>query len=774
MSHQNRRFLLLIVYSALALPFMVYGALRTLASNSNSPIDWVTHEFPARRTYDEFRDAFGNGDAVVLSWDGCTVDEPRLDRLVRRLEQSRAFRDADGRSCFERIVSGRAVWHEFLAPPLSLPAEAARRRLGGTILGPDGRTTCVTITFTPAGVARRAELVPAIRAAVRKCCGVAADDCRLAGPVIDGLAVDIASQQTMDRFALPSAILSVIVCWLSIRSWRAALMVFAVAAYSQAAALALVHYAHDQMNALLIIMPPLIQVVAIAGGIHLVNYYFDAARTHGPVEGAHQALRMGWLPCVLSSGTTVLGLGSLAASGLVPIRSFGIYAAAGVALMTGLQLALIPGLFALWPLRSLKREPADQSGPAGGGWRWFTEFLSRRHVAVTTLGFAAMLGLGWGIQWVRTSVRIETLFARDSKVLQDYRWLEQHVGPLVPIEIVLRCTPDSGLSLREQLSLAAKIEREIAQLPEVGGTLSAVDFLPQFHRPPQLPPPAFLALVDEALERQVPSLENAHCVRREGGTCEWRITAHVSALADTDYGNFLKVVGGKVEPLLLDAAGNKRPGTSTTCTGIMPLVHEIQRQLLSDLFASYLSALVLITLTMTVAQAGILTGLVAMVSNVFPTLLLFGLLGWLRVPMDIGTVMTASVALGLAVDDTLHYLTFFRENLDRGMTIEASVLSAYRHCGPAMIQTSLTCGLGLLVFAFSDFLPTSRFAWMMVSLIATALAGDLVLLPALLLGPAGRLFLAVPASGTEETCGLVESTAAQSRTETGSFARKAA
>ncbi len=78
----------------------------------------------------------------------------------------------------------------------------------------------------------------------------------------------------------------------------------------------------------------------------------------------------------------------------------------------------------------------------------------------------------------------------------------------------------------------------------------------------------------------------------------------------------------------------------------MPLVHQIQRQLLNDLYDSLISALIVITLTMTIAEAGFLNGILAMMSNIFPLALMFGLMGWLQEPMDIGSVMTASVALG--------------------------------------------------------------------------------------------------------------------------------
>ena len=91
----------------------------------------------------------------------------------------------------------------------------------------------------------------------------------------------------------------------------------------------------------------------------------------------------------------------------------------------------------------------------------------------------------------------------------------------------------------------------------------------------------------------------------------------------------------------------------------MPLVHEIQSQLLRDLFASFMTAFVLIAIVMTIVQAGVLSGLLSMVPNVFPALALFGILGWMNHPIDIGSIMTASVAMGIAVDDSIHYFSRF-------------------------------------------------------------------------------------------------------------------
>jgi predicted RND superfamily exporter protein len=106
--------------------------------------------------------------------------------------------------------------------------------------------------------------------------------------------------------------------------------------------------------------------------------------------------------------------------------------------------------------------------------------------------------------------------------------------------------------------------------------------------------------------------------------------------------------------------------------------------------------------------------------------------------------MTASVAMGVAVDDTIHFLTWFRRGLDQGCSRRSAILLAYRRVGLAMTQTTAIGGLGLSIFAFSTFTPTQRFGTLMLALLAAALIGDLVFLPALLASPLGRVFSKKP------------------------------
>jgi uncharacterized protein len=191
-------------------------------------------------------------------------------------------------------------------------------------------------------------------------------------------------------------------------------------------------------------------------------------------------------------------------------------------------------------------------------------------------------------------------------------------------------------------------------------------------------------------------------------------------------------------------------------TGLVPVVYKAQRTLLTSLANSIASAFVLIAGVMMLLlnpgrpglawfrlgnfSHGVMAGLISMLPNIFPLILSFGAMCYMGLEIDIGTMMTASVALGVAVDDTIHFLSWFRTHLDRGMDRAEAVIETYRRVGPAMAQTTLVGGLGLFVFALSTFTPTQRFGTLMLVMLAIALVGDLIFLPALLAGPMGRFF----------------------------------
>lgn len=227
----------------------------------------------------------------------------------------------------------------------------------------------------------------------------------------------------------------------------------------------------------------------------------------------------------------------------------------------------------------------------------------------------------------------------------------------------------------------------------------------------------------------------------------------------------------QAEPALIgNVPSELNPGPlEAIYTGIVPVVYKAQRTLLISLIQSIFLAFVMIAVVMIMLLTpgkfptalfrprplgyGLVAGLIAMIPNVFPLVVVFGAMGHATTLVDIGTMMTASVAMGIAVDDTIHFLTWFRLHIDQGMTRIEAIIETYRRVGPAMMQTTLVAGLGLFVFALSTFAPTQKFGTLMLVMLGVALVGDLVLMPALLASPLGSWF--APRSKFEPSPGNV-------------------
>jgi predicted RND superfamily exporter protein len=200
---------------------------------------------------------------------------------------------------------------------------------------------------------------------------------------------------------------------------------------------------------------------------------------------------------------------------------------------------------------------------------------------------------------------------------------------------------------------------------------------------------------------------------------------------------------------------------TTMYTGIIPIIYKTQRSLLQSLIQSIGLAFLMISVVMMLLLRdwkssprpdnllNIRGGMISMLPNVFPVVLVFGFMGHMNkyyggtvdsFLIDIGSMMTASVAMGVAVDDTIHFLNWYRYALDKGYKRKSAIKVAYGRVATAMTQTTLIGGLGLSAFAFSTFTPTQRFGVLMLFLLVMALVGDLILLPAILAGPLGKYF----------------------------------
>jgi predicted RND superfamily exporter protein len=196
----------------------------------------------------------------------------------------------------------------------------------------------------------------------------------------------------------------------------------------------------------------------------------------------------------------------------------------------------------------------------------------------------------------------------------------------------------------------------------------------------------------------------------------------------------------RFDPVRDNRAAKIAGSPAAVYTGIVPIVYKAQRSLLQSLISSSLWSFLTITPLMMLVSRSFTGGMVAMLPNVLPVVMVFGGMGWLGIDVDVGSMMTASIALGVAVDDTIHYLNWFREELDRTGDRKTAILAAYKHCATPTFQAAIISGIGLSVFALSTFTPTQRFGILMLTILWMGVIAELIFFPAILAGPLGSVF----------------------------------
>lgn len=722
--------------AGLLVPLFVMAAVG-IDMDSGRVTDWLPQGRPARVAYDRFVRQFGTDDYVILSWPGCTLDNPCVEKLAEALRVAPA-----GAGLIEKVKSGPEVLQELTSPPLRLEREEALRRLEGVFVGPDHETTCLSIR-TAGKPGERQQAFQVICQTAFDVCGLTRDDLRVAGSTYESVVLNEASARTVQNYAVPAGLVSLLFAGLFLQQMRTTIAIFAVSAFAQLMAIGVLDVTLGRMNVLLIMMPTLVYVLTMSGAVHLVNYCLDASRTDGLLSGVPHGMREGRVPCVLAAVTTAIGLLSLCISQIQPVREFGLLAAVNLMLALAALFVLLPPLL-LWGIgptnQSVNPRPSHLTRFAQS---WLDTLAARviRHPNLTAaLSLLVVIAGSSGLVWLRTAVDFDRMFPVDSEVVRNFEWLEEKLGPLVPIELLVEMPVESSMTDLERIELLGEIERAIEPLPDVRGTLSAATFVP-----PGSDEPGFTSIIQrrlkvERVSEEIPQFIEDDLLAIDDGTQRWRITFRLPARGQHHYRQIADTAEAAARNVLEQQPESIREGITITTTGMMLVTEETNAQLFEDLMYSYLMAFALITPLMVLILRGFRAGLMAMVPNVTPTTVVFGVMGWIDEPVDIGTVLCASVALGIAVDDTVHFLTWFRRGLSEGRPRLDAVRFAYDRCSIAMLQTTLICGSGMLVFGLSEFSPASRFAVLLAVLLLTALFGDLVILPAILCSPIGRIF----------------------------------
>ncbi len=730
-------------------PIIAYGAKQAWAKSKNRVEDWLPGSFPETKALYAFFDQFGSDEFLMISWLGCNLDDVRASDLATLLVQPAT----DGSTYFAKADSGRGIVDGLLDSQRMTKPQAIKR-LTKIFVGPDQKQSCVIALVSQAGIDDRHAAVDWAWRAAEQATKLPTNDIHIAGTTADSVALDEASNAYLVHLNMASLLVCFVILMVSLRNLWLVGTIFIAALLNQQLALAIIYFSGGHVDSVQLLVANLAFVLTISAGLHFLGYFRDAVRerVHSP---AIAAVRKAFLPSALAAATTSLGFISLCSSELVPIRSFGLYAA----IVVPLNAFLVVGILAIhvtwthsrnwrWHPMSLYREAANEptsTNPMAHHWSAvLVKILLTRPLTILTLWLVIVLCVGVGVTRLKTSVGTHKMLSPDTKLIRDYAWLESHIGALVPIELVLHFPKDSNgstFTLFERLRSLDRLRRGFQSIPEIQSTLSVLNFMPALPYDASVRSTAIKSVITANANQSMERFKEMRVMYEDDHEQCWRLSGRVAGSTTTDYEQILS----QVQIAIASFHSEEKYGSiQVDVSGGVPFIYRTQRQLMVDLLSSFSSAFAMIAITMALVFRSVRAGLLSMLPNVTPAAIVFGIMGWVGLEVELGTVLTASVMMGVCVDDTLHLVSHFRSLRSVGMSPAMAVEEALSNCGGAMLQTALVCGVGMLVFALSPFTPVSRFAWLTFSLLMIGVISDLVLTPAILLSPLHRAFYREP------------------------------
>lgn len=737
------------VWLVLALaPLLMLGSWIALQQNANKVNDWLPKEYDATINYEWFREHFGNDEFVLVSWEGCTLEDTRLDRLAKVLKSSETGESSRPGNKFRRVVTGQSILQELMAPPIELSRDAAIDRLAGTFVGPDRRQTCMLLELTPPARNNLHVTLAEIQDAIGSV-GVPPASVKLGGSPVVNAAMDAISIKSMFRAIFFTCAVAVVIAWGCIRDVRQTVLVLLTGLLSMAASLAVLPICGVHLNATLFTMVPMVQTAAVSGAIHLCNYYRQAVRDAGVAGAASRAVRHALVPLSLAAGTTAAGLLSICYSDLQPIQQFGLFSAIGIGLSWLLLIFWLPAALSLWSTddtteltpESPATATATGEAPLSRFWQYIADNVLGYHRWMAIGCFLLLLACAPGLFWFSVSIDMLHELPTDSEAISDFNWLEERVCFLTTMEIIIRVPDSSPLSLWERIRLVQRVQDRIALLENVGGVMSVASFIPEFkgrdltliRRP----------AINRQLEKQRPRLLDSRFLARGNEEELWRVAVRVASMRKLDLGRFSDLLKDQTQQEL---QSERFAGISTIQTGLSSAIFRARRSLVDGLILGLFTDVLLIYVTVLVLMRSWSGGLMMIIGSVFPTCIVLGIIGWFGIEVYVGTVMAPCVALGVTVDDVIHFMIWFRNGTQQGLSHSDSLQLAWRRCARPMYQSWILLGGGMLTLLLCDFTSIRQFGTTMAAMLTAGLVGNLVLIPALLAGRLGWLVAGMPQS----------------------------
>ncbi len=488
------------------------------------------------------------------------------------------------------------------------------------------------------------------------------------------------------------------------------------------------------LTVLTTLLAPTLIAIGSAYAVHVLSRFDEEMRAGGdPPEAVLRCLEAMRAPVLISGVTTCIGFAALLITDVPAVFELGSFSILGVLSLTLISLTAVPAALVVFTRQSPSGSPAFPGRVSGRALRATLDGLAR----LAARSPNAILG-AWILVTIAALLAIPRIvidtdylsyFDPDSELRRDFDAVNHLLSGAVPIYIVLTGSGRGAFREPQVLSAMERIQERLEESPGVSRTLSMVDFIRVLHR---------VVSEDDPAAERIPDTRSG-------------VADLISLIPKYDLGRFSNVnqsranilvrtgeIGSAAIRSLVEriesaiAAESLPQNVRVEVTGNTILLSRSADGIAAGQPRTVAAAAVAILVLISGALRSMRLGLVAMIPNAVPVLLFFGALGWGVAPLSLPTSLIASIALGIAIDATAHYLVRYRAERLAGFEPAIAVLRTHRSVGPPIAIASVTLFFGFAVVAFSEFATLRQFGLLAAATLAVCAATDLLLLPAVL------------------------------------------
>jgi uncharacterized protein len=541
-----------------------------------------------------------------------------------------------------------------------------------------------------------------------------------------------------------AAILVGIIMALLFRRWRTVVIALSSIGLAMILFFGILGAWGRDITAIAALYPVLLVIVGTSDVIHMMSKYIDELRRgHDRKEATWLTIKEIGLATLMTAITTATGFATLVTTRIVPIKEFGINAAVGVMVAYFTVLLFTTSVLSYFKADDLillsERTPVERGSKAGSGftlierlmaWTYdVTKYQTRKiaFIALATLGISV-----YGVTKIGTNVQVGTIMPNYSKVTDDFRFFEKLFAGFRPLDFAVFAQNGRKATDFEVMREIEKLENHLrAQdaIRYVAAPTLIYKSLNQMVNGNRVE--AFKMPIDSAQFAEFQSLatelpKSASSVLVSKDSTEARISTRVLDLgADT-----VMALGDRIETWIQQNTDSSVAKFRRTGTGY--IIDKNATFVRADLLEGIAWEVGLIALMMGLMLRNVKMIVIFLIPNLFPLVFAGALVGFLNVPLDAGIAMIFTVVFGIAIDDTIHFLSSFNINRNKGLTVDEALKTTLHETGKPVVLTTVILFFGFLVMMTSIHPPSVTIGKLIAVTLVTALLSDLFINPLLI------------------------------------------